>query len=77
MPRIKRVTSSIEDDESLPRTGPKIPAGLMVVSSRRPPSAAMKSQAARSAMAFDRTYALISPSVFVQLVSSNGAVCGG
>ena len=33
----------------------------------------MKSHAARSAIAFDFTYALISPSRLVQLVSSNGA----
>ena len=44
-----------EDDVSGVSTGPKMPLGLTVASSSAPPSAAMKSQAARSASALDLT----------------------
>ena len=60
-----------------PERGPEDARRVDAVSSSAPPSAAMKSHAARSAIAFDFTYTLISPSRLVQLVSSNGALRSG
>src|SRR5262245_29159688 len=61
MPVRSRFTICVDDEASRLRTGPKMPAGLMTTSSSAPPSALMKSQAARSAISFDLTYALMSP----------------
>src|SRR5262249_17233139 len=73
-----RFTICVDDDASGPRTGPKMPAGLMTENSSAPPSALTKSHAARSAISFDLTYALMSPrSGFDQFVSSNGSARGG
>jgi len=46
---------AIEGEKSGPRTGPKIPTGLMVESSTPSPSFATNSHAARSVMVFDFT----------------------
>ncbi len=52
-PSSSRFTSWIEVEKSEPSTGPKTPTGLTTESSRPEPSAAMKSQAARSESVFD------------------------
>ena len=54
-PSRSRLTSPSDEIWPGSRAGPKMPVGLTVVSSRPAPSAAMKSQAARSARALDFT----------------------
>ncbi len=77
-PLSSRCTIATELARSGPSTGPNTPTGLMTQSSRLPPSRARKSHAARAASVFDLMYgATSSPVTFVQIVSSNGASCGG